>query len=418
MRFLFVYPSPGVLGGVETLLARMSRWLTENNHQVTLLAEQPGKWTDLLPRSVKCVVLDKQFPKLYYYFHAKRLWESLGIEKPNVIKSFDIASSWIACQLAGIIRNDCKVIAGIYNPSIFNWYWAPGSLPPWSPKRIYLRNYLKYVPASARVFCGVDQLEELEEVHHQKGILWPIPIDTTQFEPASRKPKWGKIVSVGRLSPMKEYNLYLFDVVKTLRDRGYDVNWSVYGTGEYEATMRERIRKAHLEPYIFMEGTVPYARFRKVLEDAYVFVGMGTSILEAAMFKVPNVTANAYEREGLTCGPVYNFPPGSIGPGYAPPKLKVADEIERILRLSQTEYRAEEAKVGASVAAHEMENSMNCFLQIVREAEPAASKKSLYFANYPLWPVRRVMNRLAVPREIGHPVPALPVTTAGTQSVP
>ncbi len=412
MRFLFIYPSSGVLGGIETLLARMSRWLTENNHEVTLLVDRPGKWTDLLPRSVRCVVLDNHFPKLYYYFHAKRIWKSLGIEKPDVIKSFDIGSSWIACQLAGIIRTDCKVIAGIYNPSVFNWYWAPESSRPWSAKRLYLRNYLKCVPASARVFCGVDQLEELEEVHRQKGILWPIPIDTTQFEPAVRKPKSGKIVSVGRLSPMKEYNLYLIDVVKTLRDRGHDVTWSVYGTGEYETTMRERIKEAHLEQFIFMEGTVPYARFRKVLEDAYVFVGMGTSILEAALFKVPNVNANAYERAGLTCGPVYNFPPGSIGPGNAPPKLKVSDEIERILRLNRADYRAEEEKVGASVAVHEMENSMRYFLQIVREAEPTRPGKCHYLVNYPFWFLRRMMKGFVRNRETRHPGPAAPVTTA------
>ena len=389
----------------------MSRWLAENNHQVTLLVERPGKWTDILPRGVRYVVLDKRFPELYYYFHAKRLWESLEIEKPDVIKSFDMGSSWIACQLAGIIRKDCKVIAGIYNPSIFKWYWAPESLLPWSTKRLYLKNYLKCVPASARVFCGVDQLEELEEMYRQKGILWPIPIDTTQFEPALRKPKWGKIVSVGRLSPMKEYNLYLIDVVKTLRDRGLDVTWSVYGTGEYETTMRERIRKARLEQYIFMEGAVPYAHFRKVLEDAYVFVGMGTSILEAALFKVPNVNANAYEREGLTCGPVYNFPPGSIGPGNAPPKLKVTDEIERILRLNPVDYRAEEEKVGASVAVHEMDNSMRYFLQIVSEAEPTRSRKWLYLVNYPLWFFRRVMKMPGRSKETEHPVPAPPVTT-------
>lgn len=411
MRFLFIHPSTGVLGGIETLLARMSQWLIENGHQVTLLAEQPGKWTELLPRDVRCIVLDKRFPKLFYYLHARRLWNSLGIEKPDVIKSFDIGSSWIACQLADIAHNDCKVVAGIYNPYIFKWYWAPKSLSPWSVKRLYLKNYLKCIPANARVFCGVDQLEELDEVHHQQGLLWPIPIDTTQFELAVRKPKWGKIVSVGRLSPMKEYNLYMIDVIKALRDRGREVTWTVYGAGGYENEMRERIRKNKLEPFVFMKGAVPYARFWKVLEDAYVFVGMGTSILEAALFQVPNVNANAYDREGLTCGSVYTFPAGSVGPGYAPPKLKVIDELERILNLNPGDYRAEENRVGSCVAMHEVNNSMNNFLQIVREAEPVASDKFLYLSNYPLWFVRQPLEKLVPRRDIGHPVPAPPLKT-------
>ena len=416
MHYLFIYPSSGVLGGIETLIARMSRWLVNNKHRVTFLVESPENWTHLLPTEARCVALGNRFPELYYYFHTQRLWKSLNLPKPDVIKGFDIGSSWIACQLAAIMANNCKVVAGIYNPLTFKWYYVPDPLRPWEAKSIYLRNYLDNVPENARFFCGIDQIEELDEIHHQKGVLWPIPIDTTQFEPASRKPQWGKIVSVGRLSPMKEYNLYMIDVVKALRDRGHDVTWSVYGTGEYETTMRDQIRKAGLEQFIFMEGTVPYARFRKVLEDAYIFVGMGTSILEAAMFKVPNVSANAYDRQGLTFGPVYNFPPGSIGPGIrCPANLKVIDEIERILCLSLTEYRAEEERVRSHAKVHEMESSMNDFLQLVRDAEPIKIRRSLYLANYPLWFIRRLMKRLVRPRDVGHPnpVPSVvpPVTT-------
>ncbi len=392
MRFLFIYPSTGVLGGIETLLARMSRWLIENGHQVTLLVEQPGEWTELLPQGVKCIILDRQFPKLYYYIHAKHLW-----------------NSWIACQLARIMQNNCKVIAGIYNPYVFTWYWAPESLPPWSTKWLYLRNYLKYIPASARVFCGIDQIEELKQVHHQGGILWPIPIDTTQFLPASRKPQWGRIVSVGRLSPMKDYNFYMFDVITSLRKKGYDVTWSVYGTGEYENRMRDRIEQDGLQQVVFMEGSVPYNRFWKVLEDAYVFVGMGTAILEAALFKVPNVNALAYDREGITHGSVYRFPPGCIGPSLASPaKLRVVDEIERILRLGSAEYQTEAELAYAHMRDHIVDNSMNHFLKLVREAGPIRTPQTLYLSNYPLWFVRRVMKRLVRPRETIHPGSTLP----------
>ena len=204
MHLLFIYPSPGVLGGIETLMARMSRWLVRQGHQVTLLIESSANWTDLLSNEVRCVTLGEQFRELYFYFHAKRLWKSLGIRTPDVIKSFDIPSSWIACQLAEIIGSGCKVIAGLYNPSVFKWYYAPGSLRFWDGGRLYLENYLSCIPANAKVFCGMDQIEELDEVHHKRGILWPTPIDPTQFTSASRAAKWGKLVSVGRLAPMKD----------------------------------------------------------------------------------------------------------------------------------------------------------------------------------------------------------------------
>jgi hypothetical protein len=415
MHFLFIYPSPGVLGGVETLVARMSRWLVEKNHQVTLLIENPGKWTGVLPQGVRCVVLEKRFRELYYYWHASQLWNSLQLPAPDVIKSFDLPSSWMACQLAALLGNNCKVLAGIYNPLVFKWYYSSNSLPRWDDNLLYLRNYLNHIPANARLFCGIDQAEELDEVHHEKGMLWPIPIDTTQFEPAWRRPKWGKIVSIGRLSPMKEYNLYMIDVVKILRDRGHDVTWSVYGTGEYETAMRERVKQQGLEPVIFFEGTVPYNRFWKVLEDAYVFVGMGTSILEASLFKVPNVNALAYDREGVTYGAVHQFPPGSIGPSIAfPPKFKVVDEIERILRLGPTEYQAEAESVYRHVQDHVIDASMQRFLGLVRDADPIRTKKLLYQINYPLWLLRRVMRTLVRPRKTSHPVFGLPATSAST----
>ena len=44
---------------------------------------------------------------------------------------------------------------------------------------------------------GTDQVEDLQLMHGQKSVLWPTPIDTSVFAPAIRKPKRGKIVSIG-----------------------------------------------------------------------------------------------------------------------------------------------------------------------------------------------------------------------------
>lgn len=393
MHLLFIYSSPGILGGIETLIGRMCRWLVGKGHQVTLITASNEHWANLLPKETRCFVLGERFGELKYYFHAGKLLKTLGIPTPDVIKSFDLKSSWVACQLARLAGSNCKVIAGIYNPNVFRWEYAPDSIAPWSVESLYLGNFLRGIPVSARFFCDVGQIEELEGIHQQKGMLWPIPIDTKQFLPGIRKPKWGKLVSVGRLSPMKEYNLYMIEVVKQLRDRGYPVSWSVYGEGKYEAEMRESIRKHRLENVISLEGTVPYERFWHVLEDACVFIGMGTATLEAALFKVPNVVAVAYEREGLTYGPSYRLPRGSIGEvSTSLPSLKVVDEIERILRMQPFEYAAEQEAVYEHVQAHEMEESMRQFLNLVQQAAPTERKNlSHHLVNYPLYLMQRLL---------------------------
>ena len=96
----------------------------------------------------------------------------------------------------------------------------------------------------------------------------------------------------------------------------------------YEPEMRRLIKAADLEQAITLEGRFPYHRWH-CLADARICRD-GASILEAALFKVPNVYAIAYDRSGVTYGPVHRIPPGSIGPGLtSTPKLKVVDEIER-----------------------------------------------------------------------------------------
>jgi hypothetical protein len=223
------------------------------------------------------------------------------------------------------------------------------------------------------------------------------------FEPASRKPQWGKIVSVGRLAPAKDYNFYMIDVVKELKARGHKVEWCVYGEGEYEPEMRRRIRQEGLESTISIRGIAPYHQFWQVLSDAHVFVGMGTAILEASWFRVPNVYANPYDRVGLTYGPVYRIPEGSIVPALtSPPTIKVVDEIDRILRLNSAQYKAEEELVYRHVQCHEMDKSMNRFLKFVSEAEPVKNRKSLYLSNYLFWLMRQ-MTREKNSKQVVHP---------------
>ena len=414
MHFLFVYPAYGVLGGIETLMARVSRWLVENGHEVTVLTDSEQNLGDLLSRQTRCIALGEDFRDLCYYYHAERLWKRLNIPSPNVIKSFNLRASWIACQLAAIAGNACKVIAGIYAPNVFKVDYGPERTAYWMVERLHLKNFIDNIPSSARVFCWADDMEEFNEVYHQRGVLWPLPIDTKQFLPAVRRPRWGNLVSIGRISFMKEYNLYMIDIVRSLREKGYDVTWSVYGEGTYEPEVRRRIKDQHLEGVIQLHGLLPYEKFWQALEDAYVFVGMGTAILEASFFGVPNVFARPYDREGWTYGPVYRLPLGYTVPlDGSQPSLKVIDEIERVLRLSPTEYAAEEARVRKHVQGHDFETGMQHFLKLVQEAESFARRTSLYLANYPLYFVRRMKGH---PDPVGSPGGNGTVSRSGGQT--
>ncbi len=123
-------------------------------------------------------------------------------------------------MLASMMGNKCKVIAiGEYSPSVFKWFFAHlKSLRPWHGDRLYLQNYLRCIPEERPGFLRGGPRSRTSEVHHQNGLLWPLPIDTGEFgrRRAQAEMRGARLVSVGRLSPMKEYNLYMIDIVKEL----------------------------------------------------------------------------------------------------------------------------------------------------------------------------------------------------------
>jgi len=188
MHYLFIYSSPGILGGIETLIVRMSRWLLREGNAVTLIANKVEDWKHLLPGQVRVVALGVRYAQLYYYFHAGKLLRECKIAAPDVIKSFDIQSSWIACQMAALFGNGCKVVSGDYNPFVFRDY-SEAQWAAWERPSLWFRNFIDCIPSSARLFCSQDQLDELHHLYRQTGILWPLPMDSNEFLPTVRHPK-------------------------------------------------------------------------------------------------------------------------------------------------------------------------------------------------------------------------------------
>jgi glycosyltransferase involved in cell wall biosynthesis len=380
MHLVFVYPSPGIWGGIETQIVRMSHWLVSHGHRVSVITLSDRRWGELLPPEVRCLALGKKYWKLNYYFRSKRIWRSLGLPPPDVIKSFnwELHTAWNAYQLALI--TGAKAVAGFYGPR---------QLLREQRNDFFMRSFMHNVPERARIFMSPEQIEELQTRYGQGGELWLLPVDMNRFLPATRQPKPGHIVSIGRLGDMKGYNLYMIDVVAELLRRGHEVTWTVHGTGEYEAEMRARIAARHLEHVITLAGEMPYERCRQALADAHVFVGMGTTIVEASLFGVPNVLALAFDREGVTYGPLYRVPHGSVGDMRdGTPPSKVVDEIERILTLSAGDYAAECERVRQYAEPYSSDVSMQRFVEIVENAPYPQRKVWPCIENYLHMPMR------------------------------
>src|SRR5437762_7248208 len=120
----------------------------------------------------------------------------------------------------------------------------------------------------------------------------PIPVDTERLHPLpDRQIEPGKIVSVARLAPYYTYIRHMIRVIRDLRDRGHAFTFHSYGDGEERERLEAEARELGVGDAVFFHPAIPYDRFSDTLRDAFAFVGIGTSLLEAAACGVPALVA-------------------------------------------------------------------------------------------------------------------------------
>ena len=133
--------------------------------------------------------------------------------------------------------------------------------------------------------------------------------------------------------------------------------------------MEKRVAQLGIENAVQLMGKLDYARFAEALHDAYLFVGMGTAMVEAALCGVPGVVALAHETSGATYGPLYRFTFGNVGERMEhAPESTVEVEIERLLNLSAQGYADEVRTTRNYAEQYEMDSTMERFLNLVENA--------------------------------------------------
>lgn len=383
MHFLFISSIFGPqTGGIETLIARMSRWLIGNGHRVTLLSNSSYKFRELFPNEMRIVDLGSELQQFSIYHKAKKRWPDLQIDRPDVIKSFHLIDSWISSILSSIIKPTPKLLFGNYFPYHFKQSRNP--LKHFT-HRPYLHNLRYNFPDNSILCMDEEQISQFRQVcgKHRNPIFWPLPVNNPNKNEINRTPKWCHIVSVSRLEPMKKAKLYMVEVIDKLRKKGYPVTWSVYGEGSLEGEMKAKISSFGLNEVISMKGKLPYSEYANAMQDAYLFLGGGTAVVEAAFCGVPGVLAFAEDISGDTYGSLYNFPFGNLGVRTdIPPGTTVEAEVERIFKLQSQEYEEEIRKTIEYAQGYSMDNSMDKFLGFVEKASAPKISYGLFYYYY------------------------------------
>jgi len=149
-----------------------------------------------------------------------------------------------------------------------------------------------------------------------------------------------RIVSIGRLVPWKSYNASIPAIAKALSNQELDFVWDVYGNGPLLDGLRHEVDTLGLGDRVVFHGTVDFTDLDRVLSSADLFIGMGTSMLEAAIRRVPCIVA--VDSSAWYCyGMLTDVPAGNIGEiqGHAP-NVAIKDLVDEVLHLPLPERRA------------------------------------------------------------------------------
>lgn len=194
--------------------------------------------------------------------------------------------------------------------------------------------------------------DELSRRGHEVAVITYVdkkfkihPPRRTKFKSTVQNPKF-RIISIGRISPVKDYET-LLKAVEILRDKGVvDIDVEIYGKiglpehQSYLDSLIEFVHGADLENIVKFQGEVVYEYLDETYHEADLFVNLSQTgsidkaVLEAAASKVMLLTSNEAFKEPIS----------QISPFLVFERNSPADLAEKILAITNL-HALEKAKI-------------------------------------------------------------------------
>lgn len=298
---------PMNLGGIETLILRLSRAMVEQGKSVHLLCSG-GELTKNLAPAVKLVEYDGWHDALRRF---RALRDQLGRSASILVISFDPVSAAIASWLIGqsTMASGDRHISGVFHPKA---YFLDGEDKlRFTINRMTLANFRDDQLFFMNQECRDSHARWARRTFLNSAII-PLAIDTVDALYSGRDGNPFKVVTVGRLVAFKDYNLEIPRIVDQLRTQGIKVEWQIFGAGELKAEIQRRIDQHDVGEFVSLRGELPYSRFAAEVAGHDAFVGMGTAVLEAAMLGAPAIVA-VINHGDRTYGFLQALPFGNVG---------------------------------------------------------------------------------------------------------
>lgn len=388
MKLLFVY-SGLTNGGIETFFLRIVKKLSIEGHLIHFLFFTENFDSELIKELQKYAKIHSYNDYLLAPSFLKnkspllKILLPLNKNKLNLELLNDIdhihAPDFNSILFANRILNkdQFKIIStGVYHINEFNfesyknYYFSKkinaflNKLPP--------ENILFFNEISKEFYC------QKFGNKFEKSIVTPIGIDLKKYESIFSAKQNNRVVSIGRLTKWKAYNQSMIQVVHSLKQKNCLIHYDCYGDGEELELLNEKVDFYNLNDLITFHPSIPYSQFQEVIKNSLMFIGAGTSLIEASACGLPSLIGIENEKNAVS----YGFLHDTIGYSYQEQQLKlekknIENYILYLKELDVNSYDIECKKANIRANDFTIEITQKDFNQLINK-----SKKSDFKLNY------------------------------------
>jgi glycosyltransferase involved in cell wall biosynthesis len=290
-----------IIGGAETFITKIFPKFTDQyNVYILILSNNVNEnLLKSLPSDISIIRFSKIIP-----FLLKILFNKINIDIfYSTLPQCFIFS--LFCYFLSKNNLKQKLIVSPHQTESFcaksNFFQVHRKITQYAIKKIPLENFI-FLNNAGRDF-------HQHRLNHDfsKSNVVKLYVDINKFDFFDRSELMkNKIISIGRLAPYKTYNIQLLPIFKKLYDEGSDVEWHIYGDGELKSKM-EKIISDYQIRNVFLKGSLNYSEMNSILRKYFLFIGSGTSLIEASSSGMPSITTIESSKHSDSYGFLFNI---------------------------------------------------------------------------------------------------------------
>lgn len=284
MKIMFLVSSMGG-GGAEKVVSTLSNYLVSKQHEISILmisTEKNESFYKLDPKVKLIPLLQKKNNHFLWFSKIKKIKTNIHQAMPDVVVSF-LPHVCIYTWLALRKTNFRYILSERNDPNQMNLLYK------FLCKKAFRdANGCVFQTKDAASFYNIDRLKKYKIIEN--------PINLTNFKPNLCGVTNKRIVSVGRLTKQKNFELLINSFADFMDLKGRDYTLNIYGDGPLRSKLQKTINDKKMEKNVFLCGKS--TEWHNIEQNSALFVsssnyeGMPNALAEALLIGLPCIATD------------------------------------------------------------------------------------------------------------------------------